>query len=113
MTFSFTGYVTKSMNWRWTQWVILFGLVIAIGLTVPMSESYKAVLLRRRAKRLGLQSQPGSKSSLGANIRLFLTRTITRPIYMMFTEPIVMFFDIYNAFNFGILNAFFAAFSWV
>jgi hypothetical protein len=32
---------------------------------------------------------------------------------MMFTEPIVTFFDIYNAFNFGLLNAFFAAFSWV
>ena len=38
---------------------------------------------------------------------------IPRPIYMMCTEPIVTFFDIYNAFNFGLLNAFFAAYSWV
>ena len=46
-------------------------------------------------------------------MKQFVTKTVSRPIYMMFTEPIVTFFDIYNAFNFGLLNAFFAAFSWV
>lgn len=32
---------------------------------------------------------------------------------MLFTEPIVTFFDVYIAFNFGLLDAFFAAFSYV
>lgn len=31
---------------------------------------------------------------------------------MLLTEPIVTFFDVYVAFNFGLLNAFFAAFSY-
>lgn len=78
-----------------------------------MSESYKAVLLKRRAKKLGIEPPPEMKSSALHSLKYFVTKTISRPIYMMFTEPIVGLFDIYNAFNFGLLNAFFAAFSWV
>jgi hypothetical protein len=78
-----------------------------------MSESYKSVLLKRRGKKLGIHPSADLKPSAFDNMKYFVTRTITRPIYMMFTEPIVTLFDIYNAFNFGLLNAFFAAFSWV
>ena len=105
--------MTEAESWRWTQWVILFGLAIAFVLTCFMDESYKLVILRRRAKRLGIRPAEDSKKSAASNIKYFLTKTISRPIYMMCTEPIVTFFDIYNAFNFGLLNAFFAAFSWV
>ena len=107
------GYVTENKNWRWTQWVILFGLALALVVTVFMSETYKAMILKRRAKRLGVQPAPELKSSGLENVKFFVTKTITRPFYMMLTEPIVALFDIYNAFNFGLLNAFFAAFSWV
>lgn len=78
-----------------------------------MSESYKLVLLRRRAKKLGIEPPPEMKSSPLQNAKYFVTKTISRPIYMMFTEPIVGLFDLYNAFNFGLLNGFFAAFPWV
>ncbi|KAK3722114.1 hypothetical protein LTR37_002547 [Vermiconidia calcicola] len=107
------GYVTETKNWRWTQWVILFGLAVALVVTAFMSETYKAVILKRRGKRLGVQPAPELKSSGLENVKFFVTKTITRPFYMMLTEPIVALFDIYNAFNFGLLNAFFAAFSWV
>ncbi|KAK5174739.1 uncharacterized protein LTR77_001821 [Saxophila tyrrhenica] len=107
------GYVTESKNWRWTQWVILFGIVFAFALTAPMSESYKAVLLKRRAKKLGIEPPPEFNTSALQSLKYFVTKTVSRPIQMMFTEPIVGLFDIYNAFNFGLLNAFFAAFSWV
>ena len=107
------GYVTENKSWRWTQWTILFGLVVAFALAVFMSESYKTVLLKRRAKRLGVKPPPELQTSTLYNIKYFVTKTISRPIYMMLTEPIVGLFDLYNAFNFGLLNAFFAAFSWV
>lgn len=107
------GYVTEAKSWRWTQWVILFGLAFAFILTLPMSESYKSVLLKRRAKKLGIEPPPEFKTSASQNLKHFVSKTISRPISMMFTEPIVALFDIYNAFNFGLLNAFFAAFSWV
>lgn len=82
-------------------------------MTLFMSESYKSVVLKKRAKKLGINPSPDLKRSAFDNMKYFVTKTITRPIYMMFTEPIVTLFDIYNAFNFGLLNAFFAAFSWV
>jgi MFS family permease len=107
------GYVTESKSWRWTQWVILFGLVVALSLTLFMSESYKTVLLKRRAKKLGIEPPPELKLSAIQSMQYFVTKTITRPIHMMLTEPIVGLFDVYNAFNFGLLNAFFAAFPWV
>ena len=82
-------------------------------MTLFMSETYKSVILRRRAKRRGLEDADEPKPTALQATRTFMTRTISRPIYMMLTEPIVTLFDIYNAFNFGLLNAFFAAFSWV
>jgi hypothetical protein len=91
----------------------LFGLAVAFALTIPMSESYKTVLLKRRAKSLGIQPPPDARTTMSQNVRFFVTKTIARPMSMMFTEPIVALFDIYNAFNFGLLNSFFAAFSWV
>ena len=78
-----------------------------------MSETYKSVILKHRAKRLRVAGPPETKVPPTERLKLFVTKTISRPIYMMTTEPIVMLFDIYNAFNFGLLNAFFAAFSWV
>lgn len=41
---------------------------------------------------------------------MILTITLTRPIHMLFTEPIVLFFSLYNSFTFSVLFAFFAAF---
>ena len=93
--------------------MIIFGICVAFVLTSFMSESYKTTIIERRAKKLGLSLSSESKPSTLDSVRLFLAKTITRPIYMMFTEPIVMSFDIYNAFNFGLLNAFFSAYAWV
>lgn len=105
------GFVTETRSWRWTQWVMLFGMAIVIGITIPMSETYKAKILKTRAKKYGLESP---KQDFGDSfVKYFLRKTIIRPLHMLFTEPIVTFFDIYIAFNFGLLNAFFAAFSWV
>ncbi|KAK4506304.1 hypothetical protein PRZ48_000034 [Zasmidium cellare] len=105
------GFVSEKRSWRWTQWVMLSGMAIVIAITIPMSETYKATILKKRAKKYGLE---GPKQDFGDSfVKYFLRKTITRPIHMLLTEPIVTFFDIYIAFNFGLLNAFFAAFSWV
>lgn len=100
-------------SWRWTQWTILFGLAVVLVMTMTQSETYKSVVLRKRAKRLGLFDPTAVKPSRADATKLFLTKTVLRPLHMMSAEPIVAAFDIYVAFNFGLLNAFFAAFSWV
>ncbi|KAK3059871.1 hypothetical protein LTS18_009875, partial [Coniosporium uncinatum] len=107
------GFVTVTEGWRWTQWVILFGLAFVLAITLGMSETYKKVILKKRARKLGIEGPPEPDRTTAETVKFFATKTIERPMHMLFTEPIVTLFDIYVAFNFGLLNAFFAAFSWV
>jgi hypothetical protein len=78
--------------------------------TLTSQETYKKILLKNRAKRLGLEPPapaiPPGRSPLGF---LFFV-TLTRPIRMLFTEPVVASLSVYIAFNFGVLYGFFAAF---
>jgi MFS family permease len=107
------GFVTETKSWRWTQWVILFGVAFVFALTLGMAETYKKVILKSRAKRLGVPGPPEPERTWAEAAKFFATKTVVRPLHMLFTEPIVTLFDLYVAFNFGLLNAFFAAFSWV
>lgn len=104
------GFLVENKSWRWTQWVILFALLPIFAITSGMDETYKRVILTRRARKLGVEGPQTEDWSDPKTIKYFIRRTIIRPLHMLFTETIVTLFDIYVAINFGILNAFFAAF---
>ena len=53
---------------------------------------------------------PASPAKGWAYAKVILTITLMRPIHMLFTEPIVLFFGLYNSFTFSVLFAFFAAY---
>lgn len=103
------GFAAQYKGWRWTQWCMLFITLAVYLIAVPMRETYKPIILARRAKKLGLTlretNNSGVKSSLNQN---FL-----RPLHMLFTEPVVFFFSLYTAFAFGVLFLYFAAFPYV
>ncbi|RYO31652.1 Polyamine transporter 4 [Alternaria arborescens] len=108
--------VTQTRGWRWTSWLILFFTIILVIAPAPFfRESYKPVLLRRRAKKrnLPLPRSPTEGMSLPKVVSTYATKTLTRPMHMLLTEPIVATFNTYSAFNFGLLYAFFAAFPYV
>ncbi|EDU47933.1 benomyl/methotrexate resistance protein [Pyrenophora tritici-repentis Pt-1C-BFP] len=108
--------VTQARAWRWTAWLILFFTVVLVLAPAPFFvESFKPVLLRKRAKQrnLPLPLLPTEGMSWPKVIHTYATRTLTRPMHMLFTEPIVATFNTYSAFNFGVLYAFFAAFPYV
>ena len=75
-----------------------------------MKETYKKIILQRRAKRLGITSPVKTGLTGLAGVKVLLTITLFRPIHMMFTEPIVAFSSLYVAFNFSVLFGFFDAF---
>lgn len=104
------GYVTMEKDWRWTQWLILFWGGLTYALTVPQKETYKRIILSKRARRLGIQGPPSLQPPGMSMMHFILVVTILRPLRMIFTESIVAFFSIYTAFNFSVLFAFFAAF---
>lgn len=106
------GYLAQYKDWRWTQWVILMLGSIGVILGLFQQETYKKIILQKRAKRLNLPPPPNPMATLSPAQRLkfIFTVTLTRPLMMLFTEPIVSFLAVYTAFNFGVLFCFFAAF---
>ncbi|KAF2458819.1 MFS multidrug transporter-like protein [Lineolata rhizophorae] len=104
------GFASQYKGWPWTQWCIEFAALAAFVLLLRTRETYKKIILQRRAKRLGARG-PTSNSPKGvAAAKMLLTVTLFRPVHMLFTEPIVAFLSLYNSFAFAVLFTFFAAF---
>ena len=82
----------------------------AFFLLLPMRETYKKIILSRRAKKLGIPGPPKPNLSGLQFAKLLITVTLVRPVHMLCTEPIVLFFSLYNSFTFSVLFAFFAAY---
>lgn len=107
------GFVVRSHGWRWTQWV---AIIITVVLYIPVlftKETYKKVVLRRRARRMGLADTGSQQTSASKTIRYFFNVLILRPIHMLFTEPIVTLVSLYNGFIFGLLYTFVIAVPWI
>lgn len=106
----------QALGWRWLNWIVLiasFVLTIA-GLTVP--ETYAPVLLRKRAEKKRRETDDDRymsrwcyKAGEGDIIKL-LKVNLARPLIMLFTEPICMFWAIYIAAIYGILYLSFTAY---
>jgi multidrug resistance protein len=108
--------VSRTEGWRWTSWVVLFFTVVLVIIPAPFyKESYKPVLLRRRAKQrnLPIPRLPTEGLSWPKVISTYASKTLSRPMHMLLTEPIIAAFNTYSAFNFGLLYSFFDAFPYV
>lgn len=105
-------------GWRWTQWTLVFFAAFSILLTALFArETYHPVLRRRRLRQLGLVSSTSPDdpppAPLPAQLRLFFTAGLLRPLHMMLTEPIVGLSSLYVACEFATLFTFFAAVPYV
>lgn len=107
------GLVAQATNWRWTQWTIIF-LLIAFYIPILFTrESYKKIILRRRAKKLGVPGPTEVARTWLQFVQHFLRTQLIRPVHMLFTEPIVTLVCIYNSFLFGLIYLFIVASPWV
>lgn len=107
------GFTVANHDWRWTQWV---AVILTAALYVPvcfMRETYKKVILQRRAIRLGLQDSSSQRTSPGRAFRYFVTVLIQRPLHMLFTEPIVTLISMYNAFILSLFYTFVVSVPWI
>ncbi|KAK1982115.1 major facilitator superfamily transporter [Colletotrichum cereale] len=105
------AFVVNRKGWRWTQWTLLLFIAAAVAATLCSKETYHAVLKRRRAAQLGLPVEP--RPPARERVHKFATTALTRPVRMMFTEPIVSFTCLYVACEFATLFSFFAALPYV
>jgi len=87
--------VSRSLGWRWTSWLILFFTIVLVIAPAPFYwESYKPVLLRRRAKQRGhpVPRSPTEGLSWHKVLSTYVSKTLTRPMHMLLTEPIIAAF---------------------
>ncbi|KAI5292748.1 hypothetical protein KEM55_007542, partial [Ascosphaera atra] len=106
------------LGWRWTQYLTAIMESSAFALDVLfLSETYppiilvdKAAELRRRTKNWGIHAK---QEEIEVDLRELCSKNFSRPLRILFTEPIVLFVTIYMSFIYGLLYLFLTAYPMV
>jgi DHA1 family multidrug resistance protein-like MFS transporter len=98
------GFIaTSELGWRWTEYISSFMGFVAFGLLFFfMEETYppvvlinKASELRRRTKNWGIHAK---QEEIEVDFKELIVRNISRPMRILFTEPIVLLITLYMSF---------------
>ena len=79
------GFAAQYKGWRWTQWCMIFITLAVYIASLPMRETYKPIILAKRAKKLGLNVNASSVVGATAMKRSIITN-LFRPMHMLVTE---------------------------
>ncbi|KAL9942380.1 hypothetical protein D7B24_005793 [Verticillium nonalfalfae] len=113
------GFIVESyLGWRWTQYLISIMGFFAFFLDLFfLEETYPPVILvskaselRRRTRNWGIHAK---QEEIEVDLRELITKNFTRPMRLLFFEPIVTLLSIYMAFIYGILYLFLTAYPFV
>ncbi|CCF54816.1 hypothetical protein NDA11_002960 [Ustilago hordei] len=107
------AFIVQDIGWRWTfgvSGIVLAFLLAIFVLTVP--ETRAGVILSRRAKKLRkAQNDPRfyashDKAKSQHTVKDLFKETVGRPLFMLFTEPIVFFFSLFDGLNYAVIYIF-------
>ncbi|KAG6036631.1 hypothetical protein E4U41_005600 [Claviceps citrina] len=107
--------VTSHLGWRWTEYLptIMGGVAFALDLLF-LEETYppvilveKAADLRRRTKNWGIHAK---QEEIEVDFAELVQKNFSRPLRLLFTEPIILLLSIYMSFIYGILYLFLTAY---
>ncbi|KAI0137242.1 polyamine transporter 1 [Xylariales sp. AK1849] len=113
------GFIVQSyLGWRWTMYLAsIMGWAAFIMDFLFISETYppvilveKAAELRRRTKNWGIHAK---QEEIEIDFKELLQKNFTRPMRLLFLEPIVTLISIYMAFIYGLLYLFLTAYPFV
>lgn len=98
------GFITISyLGWRWTEYIsAIMGWTSFTLLMFFLEETYppvvlvsKAAELRRRTKNWGIHAK---QEEIEVDFKELLIRNVSRPMRILFTEPIILLVTIYMSF---------------
>lgn len=98
------GFITQSyLGWRWTEYVSSFMGFLAFALLLFfLEETYPPVILinkaselRRRTKNWGIHAK---QEEIEVDFKELIIKNVSRPMRILFTEPIVLLITIYMSF---------------
>jgi MFS family permease len=107
------GFVFQYMGWRWTNWIVVIVSGVAFMAIILIPETYVPAILRTRAAKRREETDDKRYWSRYDEKTAFLPLlkvNLSRPFIMTFTEPILIFWDLYVALVYGILYLCFVAY---
>lgn len=107
--------VTSHLGWRWTEYLAtIMGFVAFILDLFFLEETYppviliqKAADLRRRTKNWGIHAK---QEEIEVDFIELVQKNFSRPMRLLFTEPIILLLSVYMSFIYGILYLFLTAY---
>lgn len=111
------GFVNMSyLGWRWTAYIPAFmGYAAFIMNLLFLKESYppvvlvaKAAELRRRTKNWGIHAK---QEEIEVDFRELMVKNFSRPLRLLFGEPLILAVTIYLSFIYGLLYCFLTAYT--
>ncbi|KAF9266667.1 MFS general substrate transporter [Marasmius fiardii PR-910] len=100
--------MNEKLGWRWIQWIQMIdaGLMFVL-IPIVMKETRAPIILTRLARRIRKETGDTRFRARIEDERAKLSTLIyvscTRPIHLMFTEPVVASFSLWVGFAWGIL----------
>lgn len=103
------GFITKSyLGWRFTAWIPSFmGYAAGVLALYLQEETYgpvilvsKASELRRMTRNWGIHAK---QEEVEVDLKELAIKNISRPLRILFTEPIVLVITVYMSFIYGLL----------
>lgn len=110
------GFIQMSgAGWRWNLYLPgLMGALATILNLFFLTESYPPVVLvskarelRRRTKNWGIHAK---QEEVEVDFKELVTKNLSRPLRLLFTEPVVLALTIYMSFIYGLLYLFLTAY---
>lgn len=113
------GFIVESeLGWRWTMWLTsIMGAVAFLLNLFFLKETYppsilvaKASELRRLTHNWGIHAK---QEEIEVDLFELVNKNFSRPMRLLFTEPIVLALSVYMAFIYGLLYLFLTAYPFV
>ncbi|KAF7717207.1 Uncharacterized protein PECH_004061 [Penicillium ucsense] len=104
---------TVRYGWRWTFRIDLIICGVTWTALLFLSETFSPVLLKKQARRLCKESNSKryfSPQELDSTVGFTFTQTLTRPLSMLFFEPIILFSAIYVSLAWSMVFFYFQAY---
>ncbi|SCU82968.1 LAMI_0C01530g1_1 [Lachancea mirantina] len=104
----FGSYITQYTTWRWVEYVTgIYAGVVTLLIAFFYEETHHPTILVNKARAMREKSGNWGIHAAHEDAQLsfkeIAEKTISRPIVMLFTEPILLLITIYNSFVYGIL----------
>ncbi|KZO98234.1 MFS general substrate transporter [Calocera viscosa TUFC12733] len=109
------GFINQNTDWRWTYYVVLIWVVVQIVMMVVLvPETYRPVLLKRKAQRLRKETGDNRYYAPMERMKKSILRTVATSCYTPFNillhEPMAFLLNLWTSLLLGILYLFFNAF---